>query len=310
MVEAGRFHVHSVTFTFRHGRWWASVQAVAAEFHHLQRSPATRSQTPVGVDLGVKTLAVVAGCEGNTVEEVQGPRSLAAAQDRMRTLNRRLARTTPGSRQHATVTRQLNTLHLRAAAIRRHEAHEFTTRLVSNHQSITVEDLHVAGMTRLRTLGRAVADAGMGNLLSTLAYKADWYGVDLHIADRWYPSSKTCSGCGNVKDTLLLSERVYRCEACGMALDRDVNAARQPGPLACHLRGAAADTSGRLTREKGLHREVLGKSRPSPTPPTEVGTGLWVGTPTTKVTAWRSEAGADSNRRQRNCRRRETGESK
>jgi putative transposase len=80
-------------------------------------------------------------------------------------------------------------------------------------------------MSRLRTLGRAVADAGMGNLLSTLAYKADWHGVDLHIADRWYPSSKTCSQCGHVKDRLLISERTFECEQCGLVVDRDVNAA-------------------------------------------------------------------------------------
>ena len=225
MVDAGRFHAHSVTFTYRHGRWWASIQGVAAPFHHQQRSPAARSQTPVGVDLGVKTLAVVADTQGNIVEEVEGPKSLTAAQDRLRTLNRSLARTTPGSRQHRTVSRQLNRLHRRVAAIRKHETHQFTTRLVRNQQTITVEDLHVAGMSRLKTLGRAVADAGMGNLLATLGYKADWHGVDLHIADRWYPSSKTCSQCGHVKDTLLLSERVYRCEACGLVLDRDANAA-------------------------------------------------------------------------------------
>ena len=83
----------------------------------------------------------------------------------------------------------------------------------------------MAGMTRLRSLARAVSDQGMGNLLKHIEYKAAWYGTRLHTADRWYPSSKTCSGCGQVKETLKLSERVYHCEDCRLSIDRDLNAA-------------------------------------------------------------------------------------
>jgi putative transposase len=80
-------------------------------------------------------------------------------------------------------------------------------------------------MVRLRSLARAVSDAGMGDLLSRIAYKAAWYGCDLHVADRWYPSSKTCSGCGTMKAQLALGERTYHCDLCELVLDRDVNAA-------------------------------------------------------------------------------------
>ena len=83
----------------------------------------------------------------------------------------------------------------------------------------------MAGMTRNRRLARAVADQGFGQARRMLGYKTTWNGGSLLPAGRWFPSSKTCSGCGAVKAKLALSERTYRCEACGLVLDRDVNAA-------------------------------------------------------------------------------------
>jgi putative transposase len=90
---------------------------------------------------------------------------------------------------------------------------------------VVIEDLNAAGMLQNRKLARVVSDAAFGELRRQIEYKAAWYGTDLVIADRWFPSSKTCSGCGNVKDDLTLSDRVYTCTACGLVLDRDVNAA-------------------------------------------------------------------------------------
>ncbi len=90
---------------------------------------------------------------------------------------------------------------------------------------MAVEDLNAAGMLTNRRLARVVSDAAFGELRRLLEYKTSWYGTDLVIADRWYPSSKTCSGCGTVKAELALAERTYACDACGLVLDRDVNAA-------------------------------------------------------------------------------------
>jgi transposase len=90
---------------------------------------------------------------------------------------------------------------------------------------IVVEDLNVKGMARNRSLALSVGDAGMGELRRQLAYKSEWYGSSLVVVNRFYPSSKLCSGCGAIKDTLRLSERVYSCDVCGVALDRDENAA-------------------------------------------------------------------------------------
>lgn len=90
---------------------------------------------------------------------------------------------------------------------------------------IVLEDLHVSGMVKNRHLALSISDAGFGELRRQLVYKSEWYGSTLVVADRFYPSSKLCSGCGTITDTLGLSERVYCCDVCGLTLDRDENAA-------------------------------------------------------------------------------------
>ncbi|TDC78837.1 RNA-guided endonuclease TnpB family protein [Actinomadura sp. 7K507] len=101
----------------------------------------------------------------------------------------------------------------------------FATHLAARYEAIVVEDLNVTGMLADRRLARAVSDAGFGTVRRMLDYKTGWNGGRLIVADRWFPSSKTCSGCGGRKPSLTLSERTYRCDACGLTLGRDVNAA-------------------------------------------------------------------------------------
>lgn len=173
----------------------------------------------------MKSLVVAADSDGAEVKVWEGVNALRTAQAQLRRANKTLARTKPGSVGRAKVIARLQKLHARVARIRRHLAHDITTWLVANCDRIVVEDLNVAGMSRLRTLARAIADAGLGDLRRLLEYKAGWYGVELVVADRWFASSKTCSGCGHVKETLLLSERTYRCGHCGLKVDRDLNAA-------------------------------------------------------------------------------------
>jgi putative transposase len=92
--------------------------------------------------------------------------------------------------------------------------------------TVVVEHLNVAGMIRNRRLARAISDAGMAELRRQLTYKSSWYGSRLVVADQFHPSSKTCSSCGWVKAKLTLAERTFCCEACGLEMDRDLNAAR------------------------------------------------------------------------------------
>ena len=99
------------------------------------------------------------------------------------------------------------------------------TDFAKGHAAVVIEDLNATGMLANRKLARAVSDASFGELRRQVEYKTAWYGASLTIADRWYPSSKTCSGCGQIKADLTLADRVYACTACGLVIDRDVNAA-------------------------------------------------------------------------------------
>jgi putative transposase len=94
----------------------------------------------------------------------------------------------------------------------------------TNPEYIVIEDLNVMGMLKNKHLSKAIQEQNFYEFKRQLDYKCKWYGVELIIADRFYPSSKTCSSCGNVKKDLKLSDRVYKCEKCGLEIDRDLNA--------------------------------------------------------------------------------------
>ncbi|WP_327035687.1 RNA-guided endonuclease TnpB family protein [Micromonospora ureilytica] len=142
------------------------------------------------------------------------------------------------------------------ANLRRDGLHKLTTRLAAMYGTVVVEDLNVTGMLANRKLARHIADAGFAEIRRQLAYKTGWNGGRLLVADRWYPSSKTCSGCGAVRTKLALSEREYQCEACGLIMDRDRNASLNLAALAAELNTAgsgpvAARGADRKTRVRG-----------------------------------------------------------
>lgn len=177
--------------------------------------------------MGIKSLVVAADSDGNQTDAWEGVNALRTTQQQLRCANKAYARTKPGSKGRTNAKLRLQKLHARIARQRRHLAHQITTDLVRDCRRLVIEDLNVADMGRLRTLARALADAGLGDLRRILEYKARWYGTELVVADRWFASSKTCSNpdCGLVKSTLSLSERVYRCDECGLEIDRDLDAA-------------------------------------------------------------------------------------
>lgn len=136
-----------------------------------------------------------------------------------------MSRKTKGSNRRAKAKARVARLHARVANQRSDTMHKLTTRLTRKCSGISIEDLHVAGMVKNRHLAKHIADAAFGEFRRQLEYKAARTGVRLHVVNRWYRSSKTCSGCGSVKAKLSLSERTYRCDSCGLVLDRDLNAA-------------------------------------------------------------------------------------
>ena len=121
---------------------------------------------------------------------------------------------------------QIRSIDRKLSNIRKDYRHQITTQIVKrNPIFICVEDLNVEGMKRNKHLSKSVSDQGLGYILSCFEYKCDQYDIPLYKADRFYPSSKTCSCCGNIKSDLKLSDRTYKCPICGTVIDRDINAA-------------------------------------------------------------------------------------
>ena len=225
MIDAGRFHVYSATLTQRAGRWTVSLTGVAAELHQAERSRTDRHAIPVGVDRGIISLCVAADADGVSIESFEGVTTLKQAHASLNAANQALARTTPGSKGRQRAKSRLAKRHRKVANTRRHLVHQASRSLVERCQVLVIEDLNVAGMVRNRRLAKSVSDAAMGELSRQFLYKARWHGVEVRVADRFFPSSKTCSGCGEVKKDLDLSTRTYSCENCGLVIDRDLNAA-------------------------------------------------------------------------------------
>ncbi len=225
MIDLGRFHVYSATLTQRAGRWTVSLTGVAAQLHQAERSRTNRHAVPVGVDRGIISLCVAADANGVPFESFKGVRTLKQAQASLKAANQALARTTPGSKGRQRARSRLAKRHRKVANTRRHLVHQASKTLVDRCRILVIEDLNVAGMVRNRHLARSISDAAMGELSRQVHYKARWHGVEVRVADRFFPSSKTCSGCGDVRNDLDLSTRTYSCGVCGLVLDRDLNAA-------------------------------------------------------------------------------------
>lgn len=223
LLDGGRFRPYSTTISYRLGRWQLAINGTAAPFHPQHRRQ-DRSPVPVGVDLGVRHLATVVDATGRLLEVREGVNPYQHAKRRLRRAQRGWARTKPGSAGRRDATRRLARLHGRVANQRRHQLHELSTALVCRYDTIVIEDLHVAGMLAQHALAARVADQGFGELRRQLTYKTEWYGNQLIVADRWYPSSKTCHACGH-HHTQLGRQARFVCPACGLALDRDHNAA-------------------------------------------------------------------------------------
>jgi putative transposase len=248
-LRDGSARVLSATVSRTAQRWFVSF---SVEEDRPVPAPHARPGSAVGVDLGVKALLIGVDDQG-TVITIPGPRPLRAGLRRLRRASRAHARKQPGSARRRKSAARLARLYARIANIRTDALHKATTMLAVRYETVAAEDLNVAGMTRNRSLARAITDQGLGTVRRLLAYKSAWNGGTLVLAGRFYPSSKTCSGCGTVKAKLALSERTYWCDACGLVADRDVNAARN----LLHLAASGAES---LNAREGTPRPRLARA--------------------------------------------------
>ena len=214
--RVGDGRVLRMTVSQRAGRWYASL-TVERDDKPVMKPPKGGA---VGVDLGVKTLATLS--DGTIIEN---PRYLKKSERKLKKAQRALSRKIKGSNRRAKAKAKVARIHAHVANQRLDGLHKFTTWLTNKYSDISIEDLHVAGMVKNHRLAKSIADAAFGEFRRQLEYKTARTGARLHVVDRWYRSSKTCSGCGSVKAKLSLSERTYRCDSCGLTMDRDLNAA-------------------------------------------------------------------------------------
>ncbi len=205
----------SVTVRRRANRWFVSV---TVEEDILDPQPVRGA--PVGVDLGVKTLATLS--DGTTFVN---PRALGRRLRKLRQFSKSLSRKQKGSKNREKAKLRLAKMYLNIFNIRQDTLHKVTTYIAKSHSKVVIENLGVSWMLKNRKLARAIADVGFYEFRRQLEYKCGWYGSELVVVSRRFPSSKMCSQCGHRKKELSLSEREYKCEQCGLEIDRDLNAA-------------------------------------------------------------------------------------
>ena len=156
---------------------------------------------------------------------VPNPRALGTRLKALRKAQQALSRKVKGSARREKAKVRVAKLHARVADVRADAIHKITSMIARYYDTVCIEDLNVAGMVKNHRLARSLSDAALGEFRRQLEYKTARSGAALRVVDRWYPSSKTCSNCGTVKVKLSLSERMFNCDACGLSIDRDVNAA-------------------------------------------------------------------------------------
>lgn len=196
------------------GDYWATLLIDTKENFVL---PDTANE--IGIDLGIKDLIITS--EGETFEN---KKHLQSSYYKLRSLQRQHSKTKMGGKNREKLRVKIAKLNRKIRNQKEHYYHAITNQLLRENQTIYVESLAIKNMMKNHRLARNISDASLSLLIRILEYKATWYSREIIKIDKWFPSSKTCSNCGAIKEKLSLSERVYNC-ACGVSLDRDHNAA-------------------------------------------------------------------------------------
>ena len=202
-----------VAISHRAGKFYASILVDTRDYN-----PHAPELEAVGVDFGIKELAVTSAGEVFPANQ-----KLKASAQRLKQRQRRLSRKRKGSNRRAKAKLSLARLHKRIADQRLAVCHDLSDYLTRNYRVVCIEDLNVKGIVKNHKLARAVSDAGFGMLRQMIEYKAELRGNNVVLVNRWFPSSKTCSRCGQLHD-MPLDKRTMTCD-CGNVQDRDLNAA-------------------------------------------------------------------------------------
>jgi putative transposase len=230
------------------GRWFVSMLCD----DRITLAPIT--DATVGLDAGITSLVTL-----STGEKVANPRHERRDRAQLARAQREMSRKTKGSANREKARRKVAKVYARLTDRRRDHLHKLTTRLVRENQTVVIEDLTVRNMVKNHSLARAISDAAWRDMRTMLEYKCAWYGRELVVVDRWFPSSKLCGACGTVAEKLPLNVREWTC-ACGAVHDRDVNAARNI--LAAGLAVSACGDGVRPQRESSRTGQSSVKQEP------------------------------------------------
>jgi len=206
--------VGTVAISERAGKWYVSLNV------ETDHKPPDNQGGAVGIDLGVKTLATLSN--GTTYEN---PKALRHHQKLLARAQRQLARKQKGSNRWKKARLRVQKIHKRITDIRSNATHQATADIVRQYDFVAMEDLNVKGMVKNHCLAGAVSDAAFGEFKRQMQYKLGWNDGALVLIDRFFPSSKLCSTCGCINDSLTLADREWTCP-CGIRHDRDENAAK------------------------------------------------------------------------------------
>lgn len=217
MTERLRFigKIMSAVVSYRAGWWWVSV---AVTIPHI---PPVHQGQSIGIDVGIRHLAT---CSDGRVFENQ--KHLHAALRRIKQLQRRISRKTPGSHNRAKAIQRLSRAHFQVYCRRQDAIHKMTTEIARNASMIGLEDLNVIGMMQNHHLARSISDASFREIVRQLTYKAKWHGGIVQLVDRFFPSSQLCNACHYRNRLITLKDESWHCPNCGMIIHRDLNAAR------------------------------------------------------------------------------------
>ena len=203
----------------------------------------TTNQQAVGIDLGLKDLAILSSQDETT--KIEPPKHLRKAENLVKIRQRRVSRKVKGSNSRNKARLFVSATHEKIANRRKDFHHKLSRTIVDQFGLIGLESLNVKGMIQNHNLAKSIADAGWSQFVSFIEYKAAWSGVEVVKHDRWFASSKTCNDCGYVKRDLTIEDRAWVCPSCGVIHDRDENAAKNliPTTLGARESNAVGDMS-------------------------------------------------------------------
>lgn len=212
-----------VTISKRAGKYFASFLIETNEYNPKD----VNRQPSVGIDFGLNSLATL-----SNGESLPSSQPLKNEIRKLKKEQKKLSLKVIGSNRRARATLQVQKLHFRIARQRQAILHQLSDYVTKTFDRIVIEDLNVKGMLKNRKLSRAIADVGFGMLRQMIEYKAKLRNCVLVVANRFFPSSKKCSSCGQIKQNLTLKDRVYTCD-CGLTINRDLNAALNLNRYSC-----------------------------------------------------------------------------